>query len=79
LRNADDLAIQEVVLGPLVTMVGILGLWLHGAMRTGKKSRWVFEDSMWALRSRAGFALCIPIGIWATAHGLLHQPHPLGR
>ncbi len=33
LRNADDLAIQEVVLGPLVTMVGILGLWLHGAMR----------------------------------------------
>ncbi|HEY8150308.1 MAG TPA: hypothetical protein VIK51_15480 [Vicinamibacteria bacterium] len=62
-RGADDLALQEVILGPLITLAGVLGSSLHW-----RKS--AATENMWALRSRVGFALYVAIGVFATLHGI---------
>jgi hypothetical protein len=77
LRSPRDLPAQEIVLGPFVTVAGVVGVWLH-TLRARDRSKAV-EESMWALRSKAGLFLCIPIGIWMTVHGLMHRFGPPGR
>ena len=57
-----DLALQEVIFGPLITVVGVLGSSLHWG-------RSADDQKMRALRSRVGFALYVAIGVFATVHG----------
>jgi hypothetical protein len=59
----DDLARQEVILGPLITLAGVLGSSLHWR-------RSADDQNMRALRSRVGFALYVAIGVFATLHGI---------
>jgi hypothetical protein len=58
----DDLALQEVILGPLITVAGVLGSSLHWRRNAD-------DQNMRALRSRVGFALYVAIGVFATVHG----------
>jgi hypothetical protein len=61
--RADQLALQEVILGPLITLAGVLGSSLHWR-------RSADDQTLWALRSRVGFALYVAIGVFATLHGI---------
>jgi hypothetical protein len=63
LGRAEDLALQEVILGPLITLAGVLGSSLHW-------KRSADGQTLWALRSRVGFALDVAIGVFATLHGI---------
>jgi len=59
----DDLALQEVIVEPLITSAGVLGSSLHWR-------RSADDQNMRALRSRVGFAFYVAIGVFATLHGI---------
>ncbi len=76
-RTPADRATRQMLLGSMVTAIGVVGLRIH--MLRAREPTDAAEETMWALRSKAGFILCIPIGLWMAVEGLMRRLEPLAR